>query len=42
MVEDSDDEPLVSPKQLSPVKPKNATTIISSDEGINFEVHDIL
>lgn len=36
MIEDSDDEPLSPPKKLSSaVKPKKATTIISSDEGIN-------
>jgi hypothetical protein len=42
MIEDSDDEPLIPSKKLSSVKPKKATTIISSDEGIKFELHDAL
>lgn len=37
MIEDSDDEPLVSPKKLSSVKPKKTMTVISSDEGMEFE-----
>ena len=37
MVEDSDDEPFAPPKKSSSVKHKKATTIISSDEGIESE-----
>lgn len=42
MIDDSDDEPLIPSKKSSPVRPKKATTIISSDEGISLKVHGAL